>query len=96
MTPFQSWVQSRYELLAAQYRHQLQTVVDTCREYANGNIWEPKHTQAGIECLPVAPILGKYEGEVTQEDREWFNGCLKPQYGEMRAEAEGMIRALEN
>lgn len=95
MTPFQTWVQSRYELLAAQYRNQLQTVVDTSREYAKGNHWEPKHTQAGIACLPETPILGKYEGEVTQADREWFATCLKPMYGEMHKEACEMIRSLE-
>lgn len=92
---FQSWVNKTFEQMAAQYRATCNAVVRTCHEYAAGNNWEPRHTATGISCLPERPVMPKYPGVVTTEDREWYAYCLKPQWEDMRTEAEGMIKQLE-
>jgi hypothetical protein len=89
MMPFREWLDETYTAHAAQYRMDLQVIVRTCHEYSNGNIWESKHTMLAIELLNEvkSPVLGKYPGEVSAENREWYKTCVKPEYLVMMMEA---------
>lgn len=87
---FRTWLDLQYTQHAAQYRMDLQVIVRTCQSYAEGNIWESKHTMLAVQLLNEVkpPVLGKYpHGEVSQEDREWYKGCVKPEYGLMLLQA---------
>src|SRR5690606_6028194 len=79
---FATWLNSRYETQAANYRMALQTVISTALQWARGSNWEQKHTDACIEVMRSIPIepLGKYPGEATQEDKAYFATAHKPNF----------------
>lgn len=91
---FRTWIDQQYEKLSAEYRVKLNGVVNACRQYAEGNNWLPKHTATGISCFPQRPSLGKYPGIVSEEDQIWFKTCLKPNWDQIKKEAEDQIRKL--
>lgn len=71
---FKTWMLTHYAAATA-YRNALHTVYVTGREYCTGMDVQDKHIAALIECLraiPMPPPHGKYAGEVTEEDKEWY------------------------
>lgn len=86
---FRQWCDTRWHTISALYRRDLSVIVNTCREYAEGNIWEERHTETAVKLLERVAIehLGMFDGEVPPEDRQWFMGCLKPDYDTMLQEA---------
>lgn len=89
-TDFRSWLDTTFHQHAAQYRMDLQVIVRTCHQYAEGALWESKHTMLAIELLNEVkpPVLGKYpHAEVSLEDREWYKTCVRPEYSTMLLQA---------
>lgn len=82
MTPFPSWLDDQYHRMAAEYRAALAAVVRTAHEYAEGNIWEARHTAACVELLRriPRPTIAKYS-DPTDEDREHLKQALRPDWG---------------
>lgn len=79
---FIDWLNSTFEKNVMEYRRSLSWITTTVKEYADGNIFQQKHVDISIALLkdvPV-PILGKYPGEATESDKEYFKNCLKPNY----------------
>lgn len=97
-TAFQTWVKDSYERNAAAYRLRLewitQTVADHCKDSAGLN---PGQESAMLELLREIrpPLLGKYPGDTSTEDRDWFATCLKPDYTGMLRDAENDIHKLK-
>lgn len=79
---FKQWITNRYETISGKYRMSLQTIVSTCQQWAEGAIWESKHTQAALQVMQSVPVepLGKFPGEATESDRVYFATCHKPDY----------------
>lgn len=96
ITPFREWLEDRFHTLSREYRMQLATVVRTCQQHAVGSIWTIEASTIGISCLPDAPVVGRYPGEVSEEDKAWYRECLKPDFAGMKGEAIREIRKLEN
>lgn len=92
---FRKWLTDRYHTLARDYRMQLATVARTCQEHAVGAIWTIEASTIGVSCLPDAPVVGRFQGEVSEEDKAWYRECLKPDWAGMKEEAIREIRALE-
>jgi hypothetical protein len=82
LSTFATWLTNRYETQARDYRQQLSTIVRTCHEYAEGNIWEERHHRVAVELMQAVqvPPLGKYPGEATEEDRAYFAAALRPDF----------------
>ncbi len=91
---FRTWLPTTYESQVQLYRLQADVVVATSRQWAEGNIWEPRHSEAAISCLPAIPAMPKYQGEVSEADKEWYKTCLKPDWKAIRKEYEDQIRKL--
>lgn len=79
-TPFKIWLEKAFTLQAAQLRMQLKQIVDTAQSYANGNKWEKKHYDIILQLITECRLLpiGKYPGEVTEEEKQYYRECHKP------------------
>lgn len=79
---FKNWLHAAYSHAAAQYRYRLSIYVSTARQYAEGAIWEQKHTDLMIDLMRTEPIpaIGKFPGEVSAADKEWFKTAVKPDW----------------
>ena len=95
---FKQWLTNRYETISGNYRMNLQAIVSTCQQWAEGEIWESKHTQAALQVMQSVPIepLGKYPGEVTEEEKEWYKTCHKPNYQWILSQYEKELTKLEH
>lgn len=74
MTLFRTWMLQHYAAATA-YRNALHTVYVTGRDFCQECVVEDKHIAVLIECLraiPMPPPHGKYSGEVTDADKEWY------------------------
>jgi hypothetical protein len=94
---FRDWLSDRYHAMSAEYRMLLQAVLSQCRELAEGNIWQPHHTDIAIICLekvPV-PVLGKYPGETSEDERLWFGTAPRPQWRSIMQEYVEEVKKLE-
>lgn len=97
MTPFQSWITTRFEGNAIQYRAALLWITDTVTGYcSNGERLNEGQAAAMLELLRATPVpvLGKYPGEASPEDKNWYANCLKPDYRSMLMDAEEEIKKL--
>lgn len=90
---FPAWLDQRYTQMAAEYRRNLAWIVGTCRGYAVGNIWEPRHTAIAIELL--RGVSRGTLGTHPEWDEEVFRAARRPDGNEMLREAEEQIKALE-
>lgn len=88
MTPIE-WLEDRYHIMSGTYRRDLMIIVRTCNEWAEGNIWEERHTMTAIQLLNEVKVLplGSYNGTATDADREHFKTCHKPDFGIMLLQA---------
>lgn len=71
---FKKWMLQHYAAATA-YRNALHTVYATGRDFCQGCVVEDKHIAVLIECLraiPMPPPHGKYVGEVTEQDKDWY------------------------
>lgn len=95
---FPSWLDDQYHRMAGEYRAALAAVVRTAQEYAEGNIWEERHTAACVEVmerLPI-PVIGKY-ADPTEEDRAHFGTVRRPEWNEIIEEAvKGLPEVYNN
>lgn len=92
---FKTWLSNTYDKNVIEYRRSLSWITATVTSYAAGNIFEQKHVDISIALLkqiPV-PVLGKYPGEATDEDKEYFKTCLKPDYRQI---LQDEIRKIES
>lgn len=92
---FKLWALAEIDKNASNFRLQIESVVSTCYEWADGNNWEPRHTKAAIECLPVIPSIGKYPGIATEDEKKWYMELRKPDYQFMLFDAINRIKKLE-
>lgn len=86
---FRDWLDTTFTNNAGIYRRDLATIVNTCKEYAAGNVWEAKHTAVAVSLLREVkpPSLTMYPGTVSDEDKEWYKTCIKPNYQQMLDDA---------
>lgn len=93
---FINWLNSTYEKNVMEYRRSLSWITNTVKGYAEGNIFEQKHVDISIALLrdvPI-PILGKYPGEATESDKEYFKTCIKPDYRQILQDEIRKIKSL--
>ncbi len=95
MEDFNTWLTNTYETNVREYRRSLLWIVNTVQQYAEDNIFQQKHVDISITLLKDVPIpqLGKYPGAATDEDKEYFNTCIKPNYNQI---LQDEIRKIES
>lgn len=94
---FREWVSARFTENALTYRMQLRWVTAIVTQHCTGSVGlNPGQFNAMCELLRGIPVpqLGKYPGDVSAEDREWFATCLKPKYPDMYRYAEDKLKTL--
>jgi len=98
MTAFATWLTNRYETISGNYRMSLQTIVSTCQQWAEGAIWESKHTQAALQVMQSVPVepLGKFPGEATEEDKQYYATAKKPDFKWILSQYEKELMRLEH
>lgn len=90
---FAEWLDARYTVMSADYRRNLSWIVGTCRGYAEGNIWEPRHTAIAIELL--RGVSRGTLGTHPEWDEEVFRAARRPDGNEILRMAEEEIKHLE-
>lgn len=93
---FPDWLTSRVEIFM-QYRRQLSVITRTVREYCTDAVCEQRHIDIAIQLLRDVPMptLGRYPGEASEEDKQYYslNTPIPPkQWLEI---AEGEVRKLK-
>lgn len=71
---FRTWMTAHYTA-AREYHNRLKWTYETAISYCTDAICEQKHIDMIIQLLreiPQPPPHGKYDGEVTEEDTEWY------------------------
>lgn len=96
-TDFKTWTMTRLEWQAMNMRRDMETIVRTCQQYADGNIWEPRHTEIARQLLQELDYpIGKYPGTVSDEDKQWYIHHRKPDWQWEKELALRNVRALES
>lgn len=95
-SPFTTWVQDQFTSMAFKYRCQLGYIVEEVKRHCVGTRLTRDQATAMIDLLqrvPV-PVIGKYEGVVSDEDKDWYMKCLKPQWTTILQDAIKEINEL--
>lgn len=71
---FKTWMLQHYAA-STLYRNRLHWTYETVKSYCEGAVCEQKHIDLAVQLLraiPMPPPHGKYTGEVTDADKEWY------------------------
>jgi hypothetical protein len=85
---FTDWTIDQFETMAAKYRMQLTWITSTVKSYGGTLSKEQRTMVCGLLEKVPRPVIEKYQGEVTDEEREWYKQTNKPDFARMLQEAK--------
>lgn len=96
-TSFTNWLTARYTDMASQYRQELHWICATVAGYCSeGQRLNEGQAAAMLELLAQVkrPELGKFPGEATQADRDYYTNARKPDFAGMLEHSQQQIKSL--
>lgn len=97
MADFADWLTGRYHQMADTYRQSLLWITRTVATHVEGSAGlNEGQAAAMIELLREVPRpeLGKYPGEASDQDKQYYLTAKRPDWQSMLGEAEAKITAL--
>lgn len=93
---FKTWISNTFETNVMEYRRSLLWITSTVNGYAEENIFQQKHVDISITLLKNVPVpsLGKYPGIATEDDKEYFKTCIKPDYNKILSDEIRKVEGL--
>lgn len=91
---FTEWTDNQFHQMAASYRMQLSWIITEVKSYG-GKLSPEQVTMVHglLERVPV-PVIEKYPHSVSDEEKEWYKACHKPDWSRMLEDAANDLAQL--